>query len=156
MSKRKQISAIFEKLTKRFIGFKFKPMFIWVIYLVYLYISPRILSLQMKSQITLNLKCHMSRNIKYHYIMSNIMKCQMPWNVKCHEMTNVMKCQRVMKCQMSSNVNCHKMSNVMKCWCWIYDPKQKHQALHTAERTIVPRTVIVGSFKHAHFHWTAG
>ena len=28
------------------------------------------------------------------------------------------------------------------CWCWIYDPKQKHQALHTSERTIVPRTVI--------------
>ena len=32
------------------------------------------------------------------------------------------------------------MSNVMKCW--IYDPKQKHQTLHTLERTIVPRTVI--------------
>ena len=28
------------------------------------------------------------------------------------------------------------------CWCWIYDPKQKHQELHTSERTIVPRTFI--------------
>ena len=27
----------------------------------------------------------------------------------------------------------------------IYDPKQKHQELHTSERTIVPRTVIFSS-----------
>ena len=33
------------------------------------------------------------------------------------------------------------MSNIMKCWCWwwIYDSKQKRPALHTSERTIVPR-----------------
>ena len=28
------------------------------------------------------------------------------------------------------------------CWWWIYDSKQKRPALHTSERTIVPRTVI--------------
>ena len=77
----------------------------------------------------------------------NVMKCQESWNVKCHEMSNVMKCQ------LSWNVKCHEMSNAMKwqmswnvmkywCWCWIFDPKQKHQALHTSELTIVPRTVI--------------
>ena len=40
------------------------------------------------------------------------------------------------------------MSNIMKCWCWcwIYDSKQKHPALHTSERTIVPRTVIFNRF----------
>ena len=39
------------------------------------------------------------------------------------------------------------MSTIMKCWCWclIYDSKQKRPALHTSERTIVPRTVIFSS-----------
>ena len=42
------------------------------------------------------------------------------------------------------NAKCHEMSNIMKWWCWclIYDSKQKLPALHTSERTIVPRTVI--------------
>ena len=32
------------------------------------------------------------------------------------------------------------------CWWWIYDSKQKRPALHTSERTIVPRTVIFYSY----------
>ena len=47
----------------------------------------------------------------------------MTWNLKLHGISKW-----------------HEISNVMKCW--IYDPKQKHQELHTSERTIVPRTVI--------------
>ena len=73
-----------------------------------------------------------------HHFSHKSDKCQESWNIKCHEMSIVVKCQ------MSWNVKCLEMSNVMKswCWCWIYDSKQKHQALHTSERTIVPRTVI--------------
>ena len=79
----------------------------------------------------------MSWNVKCHEML-NIMKCKMSWNVKCHEMSNVIKCQ------MSWNVKCREMSNITKCWCWcwIYDSKQTRPALHTSERTIVPRTVI--------------
>ena len=41
------------------------------------------------------------------------------------------------------------MSNIMKCWWlwWMYDSKQKRPALHTLERTIVPRTVIFFSLE---------
>merc|ERR1712016_248846 len=46
------------------------------------------------------------------------------------------------------------MPNVMKCQMSmsIYDSKQKRPALHTSERTIVPRTVIfdVGSALSPH------
>ena len=38
-----------------------------------------------------------------------------------------------------------KMLMLMLMLMLIYDPKQKHQELHTSERTIVPRTVIFSS-----------
>ena len=38
--------------------------------------------------------------------------------------------------------------------CWIYDPKQKHQALHTSEHTIVPRTVIFSIEKERYLSLT--
>ena len=90
------------------------------------------ISNDMKSQMTWNLT---------RYEISKDMKSQMIWNLKWHEMS------KGTKYQISWNVKCHEMSNVMKCWswCWIYDPKQKRQALHTSERTIVPRTVIFSS-----------
>ena len=76
-------------------------------------------------------KCQMCWNFKCLEV-SNVMKCQMSWNVKCHEMSNVMRCS------MSWNVKCHEMLMLMMdLW-----PKQKHQALHTSERIIVPWTVI--------------
>ena len=39
---------------------------------------------------------------------------------------------------------CGGLRRSPKCWCWswIYNSKQKQRALHTSERTIVPRTVI--------------
>ena len=83
------------------------------------------------------MKSQMIWNLKWHEISPD-MKSQKTWNLKWHEMS------KGTKYQISWNVKCHEMSNVMKCWswCWIYDPKQKRQALHTSERTIVPRTVI--------------
>ena len=55
------------------------------------------------------------------------------------------------------------ISNIMKCWCWcwIYDSKQKRPALHTSERTIVPRTVIfifivIGVFLCVFFRYLSG
>ena len=39
--------------------------------------------------------------------------------------------------------------------CQIYDPKQKHQELHTLEGTIVPRTVIFFSLCHTCYRLTA-
>ena len=88
-------------------------------------------------EISNDMKSHPIWNLKRHEI-SKDMKSQMIWNLKWHEMS------KGTKYQISWNVKCHEMSNVMKCWswCWIYDPKQKRQALHTSERTIVPRTVI--------------
>ena len=85
----------------------------------------------MKCQMTNVRKWQTSWNVKRHE-MSNVMKCQTSWNVKHHETSNIMKCQksRNVKSQLWWNNLGHENSN------------QKHQALHTSERTIVPRAVI--------------
>ena len=51
-----------------------------------------------------------------------------------------------MKYKMIWNIKCHKISNVMKCWCWIYDSKQKHQAIHIRAYHRPP-------YGHFYYYW---
>ena len=91
--------------------------------------TPRLCFTEM---VELEIGCKVS---KWHR-MSNDTKCQMTRKVKWYRMSNDTKWKikrndtNVMKCQMSMS---------------IYDSKQKRPALHTSERTIVPRTVIFSS-----------